>query len=123
MITNLECLVPQRAHERGLSELSRRLASSARLPGARRPFLPKLLDHLLASEPEKFSECELATGRFLLWVWDHQATWRSGRFEPEQALAVWDAEHRAVYARWLADPSATREATPHSFQAEVFPLR
>jgi hypothetical protein len=123
-MADLVCMVPPRGErERRMEKLALELPSTVHLPGARAPFMPRLLDHLLASEPGQFSPAELATGRWLLAIWNRSATWRSGRFDALQALSVWDAEHRAVFARWAAKPWGIYEAYPQGFQAEVFPLR
>lgn len=42
--------------------------------------------------------------RFVLAVWNAQGAWKVGRFDAVDALAGWDAEHRAAFVDWASAP-------------------
>ncbi len=44
----------------------------------------------------------LMSARLLLMIWDPYTEWTCGRFELLDALALWDAAHRAAFLRWAA---------------------
>ena len=54
-----------------------------------------------SSAPGHGAHC---AGRFVLSVWNPSTRWKCGRFEPHEALGVWDPEHRAAFVAWARAP-------------------
>lgn len=46
----------------------------------------------------------LHAARFVLAVWNANASWECGGFEVVKALGAWDAAHRAAFLSWAAQP-------------------
>ena len=64
------------------------------------PWDPERLEAWLRSgAPGHGAQC---AGRFVLSVWNSYHEWRSGRFDLQEALGCWDAQHRAAFVAWAA---------------------
>ena len=66
-----------------------------------RPFQPGQLDAWAAHAP---SDGAIHAARFLLALWNNQQSWKCGKFDVIEAMAVWDAEHRAAFLAWAEEP-------------------
>jgi hypothetical protein len=89
--------VPLRAH---MTEIAERFRALRDAPGVR-PFDPERLDAwAVGAASETSADC----ARFVLHVWNLNAEWSCGSFDAVRALGRWDAEHRAAFLAWAADP-------------------
>jgi len=69
------------------------------VPGVR-PWDPAALD----AAASNLSSGGAHAARFVLEVHNCYQRWRAGPFRLVDALGAWDAEHRAAWKAWAADP-------------------
>jgi hypothetical protein len=64
-------------------------------------FKPKDLDRWASSSAR---EGGLHAAKFLLSQWNSLVLWECGRFCVVDAMAIWNAEHRAAFLAWAHEP-------------------